>query len=141
MRRPRKSPPAKERYDLKRPVVSVRVSAKQLEKLNDLIKGTGMSKGRFIRRALDLGLEKKDLIYRKGYREGYEKAKDKYTMHLFCDECGDPIPIHGPDAEILVSHAISQTFRVYHKNCQPTKAPGKRLIIDKYDNKVWIEEA
>ena len=117
MRRPSKRPPAKKRYDAKRPVVAVRVSREQNEKL-----------------------EKKDRIYLKGYKEGFAKAKVKYTVHLFCDECGEPIPIHGTKAELVVSHAVSQSFSVYHKNCQPTKAEGKRLIFDKDDNELWIEE-
>ena len=123
---------AKKRYDSKRPVVAVRISREQNEKLEKLIRDSGLSKSRFIRRALRLELEKKDRMYRKGYQEGLAKAKDKYTTHLYCRECGKPIPIQGVIAESVVCDLVNQSARVYHEDCQPPMVPGEtRLLFEK----------
>lgn len=123
-------PPAKKRYDRKKPVVSFRVSREQLEKLNGLIRGSGMTRGRFLRGALDLQLEKKDRIYRKGYREGFGKAKEKYTTHICCKGCGDPIPmVGGDDMEQLLCHAADEVLNVYHKDCRPPNLPEDACLL------------
>lgn len=120
---------AKKRYDRKRPVVSVRVSMEQLEKLNGLLRSSGLSKGRFIRQALGLQLEKKDLIYRKGRRDGYREAKEKYTTHFCCKECGEPIPIIGGDLELWICHAADRVLNVYHRDCRPPNLPEDACLL------------
>jgi hypothetical protein len=127
--------PAKERYDRKRPVVSFRVSREQLVKLEELIKGSGVTKGRFIRRALDLELKKMRRIHRKGYREGYEKAKKEYTMHACCKGCGDPIPLT-TDMEQWIDIAAGEVLNVYHRDCRPRDLPEDACqLFDRVDAK------
>lgn len=134
MRGKNEDSPAKKRYDRKKPVVSFRISTEQLEKLNYLIKGSGMSKGRFLRGALDLGLDKKDLIHRKGYREGYEEAKQKYTAFVQCKGCGEPIPVIGIDMNLLIAHAVEELYNWYHKDCRPPVDPN--IDFKLFDRKV-----
>lgn len=110
---------AKKRYDRKRPVVSFRASREQLAKLDELIKGSGMSKGQFLRRAFGLQLEKKDKMYRKGFRDGYRKAKQKYTTLVCCKGCGEPIPVIGLNMEAMVDDAVNKVYNWYHKDCKP----------------------
>lgn len=119
-------PPAKRRYDRKKPVVSFRASRKQLEKLNELVKGSGLSKGRFLRQALGLQLEKMDKIYRKGYREGYregyEKARERHTIHVCCKGCGEPIPMDR-SMELWIDFAAGEALNFYHRDCRPRDLP------------------
>lgn len=110
---------AKERYDRKRPVVSFRVSRKQLAKLEELIRGSGISKGRFVRRALGLELEKKDRIYRKGRRDGYRKAKKRYRVDVLCGMCGGPILVKDDDMKTKVCKAVGRTYNWFHRDCKP----------------------
>jgi hypothetical protein len=124
--------PAKERYDRKRPVVSFRVSRNQLEKLDALVKGSGMSKGRFLRRAFGLELEKKDEVYRKGHRDGYRKAKEEYSVDVFCNAGDGLIPVRGDDMKIKIRNAISKVYNVYHRDCKPQNmADDKCELFDR----------
>lgn len=111
--------PAKKRYDRKRPVVSFRVSREQLEKFEELLRGSGLSKGRFLRQALGLQLEKKDRIYRKGRRDGFRKAKEKYKVLVWCNSCGDPILVKDDDMKLKVGNVVAQYLNWYHKDCKP----------------------
>jgi len=129
--------PAKRRYDRKKPVVSFRVSREQLEKLDELIKGSGISKGRFLRRALGLEIEKKDRIYRKGRKDGYREAKEKYAAFVRCKGCGEPIPIIGGEMEIIVDYAVEQLFCVYHRDCRPPDVPEEMCQL--FDREVVDE--
>jgi len=111
--------PAKERYDRKRPVVSFRVSRNQLEKLDALVKGSGMSKGRFLRRAFGLELEKTDEVYRKGRRDGYHKAKEEYSVYVQCQVCAEPLLVKDEDMKVKVGWAVAKALNVYHRDCKP----------------------
>jgi hypothetical protein len=120
--------PAKERYDRKRPVVSFRVSRDQLEKLDELIKGSGLSRGRFLRRAFGLELEKKDRIRKEGHEEGYFKAKEMYAIHVTCDVCGEPILLE-PFVQAALNQALKQTYDLYHKDCRPQILRRMSMVI------------
>jgi len=111
--------PAKKRYDRKRPIVSFRVSREQLLKLEELIGGSGISKGKFVRRALGLELEKKHRMYRKGLRDGYRKAKKRYRVDVWCGMCGGLILVKDDGMKTKVCKAVARTYNWFHKDCKP----------------------
>ena len=123
---------AKERYDRKRPVVSFRVSSGQLEKLDALVRGSGMSKGRFLRRAFGLELEKKDEVYRNGHRDGYRKAKEEYSVDVFCNAGDGLIVVRGDDFKMKIRNVVAKTYNVYHRDCKPQNmADDKCELFDR----------
>jgi hypothetical protein len=129
MRERNQAKTAKERYDTKRPVVSFRVSREQLAKLGELVKGSGMSKGRFIRRALNLELEKKDRIYRKGHRDGYRKAKEEFGVDVFCNAGDGLITVTGDDLKTKIRNVVAKTYNVYHRDCKPQNMADDKCVL------------
>ncbi len=121
--------PAKERYDRKRPVVSFRVSREQLAKLEELIRGSGISKGKFVRRALGLELEKKDEVYRKGHRDGYREAKEEYSVDVFCNAGDGLIVVRGDDFKRKIRNVVAKTYNVYHRDCKPQNMADDRCEL------------
>jgi len=111
--------PSKRRYDARHPTVSTRLSAEQHAILDDLVRKSGVSMGKFIRRALTLEIKRENEIYHRGFKAGLSKAKEKYRVRVWCNECGGPITVLGIDMEIKVGDAVARTYNWYHRDCKP----------------------
>lgn len=111
--------PSKKRYDARHPTVSARLTAEQHAMLDDLVRKSGISMGEFIRRALTLEIKRENEIYWAGHRAGFSKAKEKYRVRVWCNECGDPITVLGLDMEIKVGNAVAREYNWYHRGCKP----------------------
>ena len=93
-----KSPPAKQRYDAKHPVISARLSKKEKDTLYQYLTVRGISLADAIREMV--GLKGSELVkvwkkaekigYDKGYEEGYEEAQQEIrntVLSTYCPHC------------------------------------------------------
>jgi len=132
MRRPGKDPPSKKRYDRRKPVVSFRVSKEELDKLDKMREGSGLSRGQFLKRTFGLELTKKDDVYRKGHRDGYRKAKEEYSVDVFCNAGDGLIVVRGDDFKMKIRNVVAKTYNVYHRDCKPQNmADDKCELFDR----------
>ncbi|MEM2944703.1 MAG: ribbon-helix-helix domain-containing protein [Methanomassiliicoccales archaeon] len=98
MAKVRSAPPTKERYDMKHPVVSIRVTEEQLKKLEVMAKTAGMPRAQIMRIALGIEVGKIEEVYWRGYFDGFIAGKRLYEGSLTferCPKCG-----HVNDSEI-----------------------------------------
>ena len=68
----KKKPPSKVRYDAKNPVMSFRLSHELKERLDQYVKGKGLSYADYIKETLDVREERDQSAWQEGYDEGYE---------------------------------------------------------------------
>lgn len=88
-----------------------------------LTKVSGKSHGEIMREAVQLEAGKSDAIYRRGYRDGFHKAKEKYIVKVWCNACGEPIAVISDDMALKVGDAVAQTYNWYHRGCKPVEVP------------------
>lgn len=126
MRRPGKDPPSKKRYDRRKPVVSFRVSKEELDKLDKMREGSGLSRGQFLKRTFGLEFENERQILEKEYVKGFQKAKEIHAIYVTCDGCGKPIHIE-PRLQAALDYALKQTYDLFHIDCVP-QIPRRQLM-------------
>lgn len=71
----KKKSPSKVRYDAGHPVMSFRLSLELRERLDQYIKGKGLSYADYIKETLDAREERDQSTWQKGYYEGYEHGE------------------------------------------------------------------
>ena len=95
----RKTTGARQRYDLKNPTVSFRLTREQKERLDDYIEAKGISFADFIKEMLDVKEEEMNDVWGDGYetgqKEGYEngfndsqKQTESFEIPFQCPRCG-----------------------------------------------------
>lgn len=121
---------AKERYDAKRPVVSVRVSEAQKKKLEEMSRTSGKSVGQLVREGI--GLERRDWreAYRRGLDRGREEARERYAVKVPC-VCGHSFTVAGQDRIREVEEILAAHSNWYHKDCRPDEVPGSECRLFK----------
>ena len=72
----KKKSPSKVRYDAKNPVMSFRLSLELKERLDQYIKGKGISYADYIKETLDAREERDQSTWQEGYHEGYEHGEE-----------------------------------------------------------------
>jgi len=68
----KKKSPSKVRYDAQNPVMSFRLSLELKERLDQYIKGKGISYADYIKETLDVREERDQSTWQEGYYDGYE---------------------------------------------------------------------
>lgn len=123
---------AKERYDCKRPVLSVRVSESQKRQVEEMARTSGKSVGQLVREGL--GLELRDWLeaYRHGLARGKEEAREKYAVTVPCI-CGHSFHVVGEDRVREVEDILAAHCSWYHRSCRPEEVPESdcRLFRDR----------
>ena len=109
---------AKERYDKKRPVISVRVTELQKKRVEEKARVTGKSVGRLVREALRLDHKESKRIFRKGFEKGCSETRKKYKVTVQC-ACGHYFPVEGEDRIHEVEEILAQHCNCYHRECKP----------------------
>jgi len=122
MRRRRKQPPAKKRYDEKYPVVSVRIT-KELKELLDKYRGS-----KSYAEVIKEGLENMGKLY-EYYNQGYEKARQEYEIWAYCNVCNRAYPIT-PNSELhqIILDYLSKNATLICQNCKK-RYEGNPLIF------------
>jgi len=120
---------AKQRYESKCPVLSVRVTKAEREKLDEMMKTTGKSQTQVIRQALQLEMDKSNVSYERGHKDGYNEAKKKYGVDIWCNKCGVGIIVAREDTKVKVGNAVADVCNCFHEDCRPPEIPREECII------------
>ena len=78
----KKKSPSKVRYDAGHPVMSFRLSLELKERLEQFIKGKGISYADYIKETLDVREERDQSAWQEGYYEGYEHGEKAQEEQL-----------------------------------------------------------
>lgn len=119
---------AKQRYDSKCPVLSVRITKEERDKIDDMIGRSGMNQAQFIRQALHLESEKSNKVYDRGHEDGYREAKTKYSIRIRCSVCGETMIVTKDETKKLVRLA-AEMCNSYHEECIPPDVPTEDCIL------------
>ncbi len=116
----RKSP-SRIRYEQSHPTVSARLPVEDRDKLLTALKEMNASLAdalKFIAGEFELN---NDQVRRKGYEEGYAKAKKRYMITYPCPGCGELIAIIDPELKGLVGEFMKE-HGWPHPDCCPPDA-------------------
>ncbi len=123
---------AKDRYDEKRPVISVRVSEAQKRQLDEMARTSGKTVGQLVREGV--GLERRDWrkAYRSGLDRGREESRERYAVRVPC-VCGHSFTVEGQERIQEVEDILTAQCSWYHRGCRPEEVPRAecRLFKDR----------
>jgi len=129
---------AKERYDQKNPIISVRISAKEKKSLTEAARLSGKSINRLIREGVTLEISKSDSSYHRGFADGYKRARDLYGLKIQCEGCGKDEAIKDEDSKSIILDVLAKACGCYHKDCIPIPDPKRvYFIIEREKMKVY----
>ena len=103
----KKKSPSRERYEKENPTVSGRIPKETRHNLLLNLKKMGMTLPDALK-VLAGELELKVKPIDEARKEGYEEAKNLYTVTFPCDVCGKPIPIKNPKTKEAVSKYMTE---------------------------------
>ncbi len=106
---------ARKRYDEKHPIISIRVSAEVHDRLKTVLTKQNKSFGDFLRESLQVEERDYKEARKRGYKQGYEDAKKKYAIRLFCYACHDPIIITTPRLKSEIADSYNKL--ALHSDC------------------------
>jgi len=118
---------ASKRYDEKHPVVSYRVTKEEYTRLKDVLTRQNKTMKEFFRQALKLEEREYREAQRRGYLEGFNDAKEKYAVWLYCVDCGNGIAV--ADEKVKEEMTASYERMAMHTNCDVPKDADPRMII------------
>lgn len=123
---------AKNRYDEKRPVISVRVSEAQKSRVEEMARASQTSVGRLVREALTLEVRERRETYKSGYEKGRREAFDECLVTVPCT-CGHSFSVIGEERIREVEDLLAVYCNWYHKSCRPEEVPKPecRLFKDR----------
>jgi len=111
----KKKSPSRERYEKENPTVSARVPKETRDRLLEVLPKLGMSLSDAFK-VLAGELEVKAVPIDEARRQGYEEAKNHYTVTYQCFICGKSIVITSPETKGVVSKFLT-THGWGHKKC------------------------
>ena len=101
--------PSRARYEAANPTVSIRVSQDLKEELEELKIMSGVSMADVLQAGLDKLQPDTEQIYERGYRDGYEVAKEEFSVFAPCGACGK---VHIPMVGERMKAALAQKLRL-----------------------------
>ena len=113
---------AKDRYDGRRPVLSVRVSDAQKKNVEEMARITGKSVGRLVREGLSLEVKDLRKVYKEGYEKGRREAMKDCLVTVPCI-CGRGFPVVGKERVSKVEKILAINCNWYHRSCRPKNMP------------------
>lgn len=119
--------PARKRYDAKNPVVSFRVSAEAYERLKAVLSKQDKSIGDFFREALTIEERNYNEARKRGYRKGFDDAKERYALFLTCIACYDGIPIDDENVKEELIEGYEKN--VLHHECRLPRDISPEMIV------------
>jgi hypothetical protein len=122
-KKPKKSPPSREKYDEAKPVVSFRVSRELFDRLEAVKEAEGKSNADVLSVGVGLlkvkiGKEKeiRDHAYEEGWEKGVEEACNIFLVAYLCSVCGKEIEVTTDDEKRAIKTYMHQ-YRWGHADC------------------------
>ena len=106
MKRDKKNPPSREKYEKENPTVSARLPIEKRDKLLSVLRRLGLS----LRNLLIGVVDETDIKLKpidEARKTGYEEAKERYMVLFPCDTCGELLPITSPKAKKVAGQLMS----------------------------------
>jgi len=115
------------RYDENHPVVSYRVTKDEYTRLKGVLTKENKTMKEFFRQALELEECNYKEARRTGYVKGFNDAKEKYSVWLYCVDCGKGIAVTDEKIKEEITASFERT--VLHADCHVPEGVAPETII------------
>ncbi len=131
VKRHKKIPPSRIKYEKNNPTVSARLPVEKRAKLLSVLRSLGLTLANLLIRFADeteIKLKTVDDVRQEGfvngYGKGYEEARKKYEVTYPCRKCGKLMAITSPKAKAAAARYMAEHGWV-HTQCPGETKPGK----------------
>lgn len=112
-------------YERSHPALSVRLTEGEMGKLKSIAEKSGRKVTDLVKAGAGIGAAMTDRAYKeglkKGFSEGFEKAKQKYVVYTMCAACLKQIPITDGEMSGEAGDLYFNNYTCLHEGCQLPK--------------------
>jgi len=111
MKKIKKKPPSRIKYEENHPTVSCRIPIELYDKLQDFKERDEKSFADILKaglRKLERQVDREDKAYSRGFRIGYSRAVQEFKICYPCDVCGQSIELRSAEAKQSASEYMTK---------------------------------